>query len=59
MSYNISLNITSLNITSLNMTAVYIKGKILKDLSELDFKALYVFIFIISLDKLLIWIDKL
>ncbi len=50
---------TSLNMTSLNMTAVYIKGKILKDLSELDFKALYVFIFIISLDKLLIWIDKL
>tara|TARA_Y100000768_G_scaffold387846_1_gene380577 strand:- start:504 stop:644 length:141 start_codon:yes stop_codon:yes gene_type:complete len=46
MSYNIS------NIE-------YIKGKILKDLSEIDFKALYVFIFIISFDKLLVLIDQL
>ena len=52
MPYNIS------NISNIS-NIVYIKGEILKDLSELDFKALYVFIFIITLDKLLIWIDKL
>lgn len=46
MSYNIS------NIE-------YIKGKILKDLYELDFKALYAFIFIISFDKLLVFINQL
>lgn len=48
MSYNIS------NISNIE----FIKAKIFKDLYEIDFKALYVFIFIISFDKLLIFLDQ-